>query len=96
MTEKKTKAAAEKKTKPAAKAAAKKTTATKTTAATKAAANAKTVPAAKKSAAKVDPKALGHVSQVMGAVVDVKIEKVDELPNIMTALVCDNRGQRLV
>lgn len=96
MTEKKTKAAAEKKTKPAAKAAVKKTTATKTTAAPKAAAKAKTVPAAKKSAAKVAPKALGHVSQVMGAVVDVKFENVDELPNIMTALECDNHGQRLV
>ncbi len=40
--------------------------------------------------------ALGHISQVMGAVVDVKFENVDELPNILTALECDNHGKKLV
>lgn len=39
---------------------------------------------------------LGHISQVMGAVVDVKFEKIDELPNILTALECDNHGRKLV
>ena len=39
---------------------------------------------------------LGHISQVMGAVVDVKFENVDELPNILTALECDNHGKKLV
>lgn len=32
----------------------------------------------------------------MGAVVDVKFENVDELPNILTALECDNHGKKLV
>ena len=45
---------------------------------------------------KNNPQALGHISQVVGAVVDVKFENVDELPNIMTALECDNHGQKLV
>lgn len=40
--------------------------------------------------------ALGHISQVMGAVVDVKFDNVEELPAILTALECDNNGQRLV
>ena len=39
---------------------------------------------------------LGKVSQVMGAVVDVKFEKVEDLPPIMTALECDNHGRKLV
>ncbi len=80
MTEKKTKTAETKNVRTA----AKKTTAPKT--------------AAQKNfaTAKADPKALGHISQVMGAVVDVKFENVDELPSIMTALECDNHGQRLV
>lgn len=39
---------------------------------------------------------LGYISQVMGAVVDVKFENVDELPNILTALECDNHGKKLV
>ena len=37
---------------------------------------------------------LGHVTQVMGAVVDVQFE--GELPEIMNALETTNRGQRLV
>ena len=39
---------------------------------------------------------LGHISQVMGAVVDVKFDNVDDLPPILTALECDNNGRRLV
>ena len=39
---------------------------------------------------------VGYVHQVMGAVVDVKFDQVDELPNILTALVCDNHGNKLV
>lgn len=40
--------------------------------------------------------ALGHISQVMGAVVDVKFDNVEELPNILNALECDNHGRKLV
>lgn len=39
---------------------------------------------------------LGHISQVMGAVVDVKFEKTEDLPAILTALRCENHGQNLV
>lgn len=39
---------------------------------------------------------LGYVSQVMGAVVDVKFDNVDELPSILNALECDNHGRKLV
>ena len=35
----------------------------------------------------------GHITQVIGAVVDVKFE--GELPEILTALECDNGGNRL-
>ncbi len=38
----------------------------------------------------------GVVSQVLGAVVDVKFKKVEDLPNILTALECDNHGKKLV
>ena len=38
----------------------------------------------------------GHIFQVMGAVVDVKFDSLDDLPNIYTALECDNQGKRLV
>ncbi|MDR1694407.1 MAG: F0F1 ATP synthase subunit beta [Lactobacillaceae bacterium] len=38
----------------------------------------------------------GYVVQVTGAVVDVKFNDADELPNILTALECDNNGNRLV
>ena len=38
----------------------------------------------------------GVVSQVLGAVVDVKFKSVEELPNILTALECDNHGKKLV
>ena len=38
----------------------------------------------------------GQISQVTGAVVDVKFEDADNLPNIQTALECDNHGKRLV
>lgn len=39
---------------------------------------------------------LGHISQVLGAVVDVKFDNVEELPAILTALECDNHGRNLV
>ena len=38
----------------------------------------------------------GVISQVMGAVVDVKFKKLEDLPNILTALECDNHGKKLV
>ncbi len=38
----------------------------------------------------------GKISQVTGAVVDVKFESVKELPAILTSLECDNHGQKLV
>ena len=39
---------------------------------------------------------IGHISQITGAVVDVTFDDVDNLPNIYTALTCDNHGKRLV
>ena len=39
---------------------------------------------------------IGHISQVTGAVVDVRFDKLEDLPNIMTALECDNHGKPLV
>ena len=39
---------------------------------------------------------LGHISQVTGAVVDVKFDNVENLPPILTALECDNHGRKLV
>ncbi len=39
---------------------------------------------------------LGEIHQVMGAVVDVKFQSTDALPAILSALECDNNGQRLV
>lgn len=80
MTEKKTKTTPEKKAKPV----LKKKVATKAE------------PKKAMVAGKVSEKALGHVSQVFGAVVDVRFENVDELPNILTALECDNHGNKLV
>lgn len=38
----------------------------------------------------------GKVCQVISAVVDVKFEDEDNLPNIQTALTCDNHGKKLV
>ena len=38
----------------------------------------------------------GHIHQVLGAVVDVKFANENELPDILTALECDNNGHRLV
>ncbi len=38
----------------------------------------------------------GAISQVLGAVVDVKFEQNKDLPNILTALECDNHGKKLV
>ena len=45
---------------------------------------------------KKDAGDMGKISQVTGAVVDVKFENVDELPAILTALTCDNNGRKLV
>lgn len=39
---------------------------------------------------------LGHIHQVLGAVVDVKFADEEDLPDIYTALECDNHGKRLV
>lgn len=39
---------------------------------------------------------LGHVSQIMGAVVDVKFESIADLPPILNALECNNNGRKLV
>jgi F-type H+-transporting ATPase subunit beta len=39
-------------------------------------------------------KTVGHITQVMGAVVDVQFK--DDLPPILNALECDNEGERLV
>jgi len=38
----------------------------------------------------------GRIHQVLGAVVDVKFEDENDLPNILTALECDNNGRKLV
>lgn len=38
----------------------------------------------------------GKIHQVLGAVVDVKFESEKDLPDILTALECDNHGKRLV
>jgi F-type H+-transporting ATPase subunit beta len=43
-----------------------------------------------------DAEKIGHIHQVLGAVVDVKFNNEDSLPNIYDALECDNHGQRLV
>ena len=100
----KTPAAAE--AKPAAKAPAKKPAASKPAAAAKAPAAAKPAaakPAAAKSAAPkaASPKAAtatgatGRITQVIGAVVDVKFPE-GQLPLILNALEVDNQGHRLV
>ncbi|MBQ7633137.1 MAG: F0F1 ATP synthase subunit beta [Alphaproteobacteria bacterium] len=39
---------------------------------------------------------IGRIHQVLGAVVDVKFEDENNLPNILTALECNNNGKRLV
>lgn len=39
---------------------------------------------------------LGYISQVLGAVVDVKFKNNEELPPILTALECVNHGRKLV
>lgn len=39
---------------------------------------------------------IGHIHQVLGAVVDVKFEDESDLPNILTALECNNNGRKLV
>ena len=44
----------------------------------------------------VENNKLGRISQVTGAVVDVKFDNVSDLPPILTALTCDNNGHNLV
>ncbi len=39
---------------------------------------------------------IGHIHQVLGAVVDVKFDNENELPDILTALECQNNDKRLV
>src|SRR5690606_35446430 len=82
----KTTAAAE--AKPAAKAPAKKAP-PKTTAAAKSVAEKSAAPKAAAAGA------VGHVTQVIGAVVDVKFPE-GQLPLILNALEVDNQGHRLV
>ena len=41
-------------------------------------------------------KATGYVFQIMGAVVDVKFDNIEDLPDIYTALECENEGRLLV
>ena len=38
----------------------------------------------------------GYIFQVMGAVVDVKFDDLENLPDIYTALKCENEGKELV
>ena len=38
----------------------------------------------------------GYVFQIMGAVVDVKFDDIESLPDIYTALKCENQGKELV
>ncbi len=44
----------------------------------------------------VENKKIGHIHQVLGAVVDVKFNTESDLPDILTALECDNHGKKLV
>ncbi len=78
-----------------AKAVAKKETAKKAT--TKKVAT-KAVVAKKKVAKPINKKnvATGYVSQIMGAVVDVKFDNIKDMPNILTALEVENQGNTLV
>ena len=39
---------------------------------------------------------IGYVFQVLGAVVDVKFDNTESLPNILDALICENHGKKLV
>ena len=66
----------------------------KTTAAKKSSVKSKTV--VKSEIQKTEAVSTGHIAQVMGAVVDVKFANVKELPAILTALECDNHGNKLV
>ena len=59
--------------------------------------NAKDVAKTKKTIKKeMNTGKLGHISQVTGAVVDVRFDDVNDLPAILTALTCDNNGRNLV
>ncbi|MFI3241183.1 MAG: F0F1 ATP synthase subunit beta [Alphaproteobacteria bacterium] len=72
----------------------KKTTAKKTTTVKKTVAK-KVVATPKVKIAKSNL-ANGFVSQIMGAVVDVKFDNVKDMPNILSALEVDNNGSKLV
>src|SRR5574344_604741 len=39
---------------------------------------------------------LGHIDQVLGSIVDVKFDNEQDLPDILTALKCDNHGRTLI
>jgi len=90
MTEKKTGKATSAKTAKKTTAKAKSVTEVKKTTKTTAPKTVKTTKA------KMQNLAQGVISQVMGAVVDVKFKNVSDLPNILTALECDNHGKKLV
>ena len=51
---------------------------------------------AKKNIVPSTSNSIGHIYQVLGAVVDVKFADENKLPDILTALECDNNGHRLV
>ena len=51
---------------------------------------------AKKTIVSSTHNSIGHIYQVLGAVVDVKFADEHELPDILTALECDNNGRRLI
>lgn len=44
----------------------------------------------------MEDKSKGYVFQIMGAVVDVKFDSIENLPEIYTALECENNGKKLV
>lgn len=73
-----------------------KTVSSKKTTAAKSTVSAKKTSTVKNTPNKTTPQAVGYISQVMGAVVDVKFNNVEELPNILNALECDNHGKKLV
>ena len=43
-----------------------------------------------------DEKNIGHISQITSSVVDVEFKDDAALPPILTALECDNQGEKLI